>query len=122
MLNSRTSVLAAANPVFGRYDDMRQPFENIEFQSTILSRFDLIFLIKDVRNELKDRVIAQHVIGIHMKGQTTDSDAGEIDMHLLKRYISYCRAKYSPRLSKVPLSCFLFFFLLYFWKNFSNGE
>ncbi len=38
ILNSRTSVLAAANPVFGSYDDMRTPFENIEFQSTILSR------------------------------------------------------------------------------------
>ena len=58
MLNARTSVLAAANPVFGKYDDMRQPFENIEFQSTILSRFDLIFLIKDVRNENKDRLVS----------------------------------------------------------------
>jgi DNA replication licensing factor MCM5 len=100
VLNARTSVLAAANPVFGKYDDMRQPFENIEFQSTILSRFDLIFLIRDVRNESKDRVIAQHVINIHMKGQTPESDVGEIDMQTLKRYVSYCRTKFSPRLSK----------------------
>jgi DNA replication licensing factor MCM5 len=100
MLNARTSVLAAANPVFGKYDDMRQPFENIEFQSTILSRFDMIFLIKDVRNETKDRTIAQHVIGIHMKGQTSDPDSAEIDVNLLKRYISYCRCKFSPRLSQ----------------------
>jgi hypothetical protein len=39
ILNSRTAVLAAANPVFGTYDDQRTPFENIEFQSTILSRY-----------------------------------------------------------------------------------
>ena len=100
MLNARTSVLAAANPVFGKYDDMRQPFENIEFQSTILSRFDLIFLVKDTRNEEKDRVIAQHVINIHVKGQMDEAESGELDLLMLKRYISYCRLKFSPRLSK----------------------
>ncbi len=42
---------AAANPVFGRYDDMKSPTENIEFQTTILSRFDIIFIIKDVQNK-----------------------------------------------------------------------
>jgi DNA replication licensing factor MCM5 len=41
ILNSRTSVLAAANPAFGRYDDLKSPLENIEFQTTILSRCDL---------------------------------------------------------------------------------
>jgi DNA replication licensing factor MCM5 len=50
ILNSRTSVLAAANPVFGRYDDMRSPTDNIDFQTTILSRFDLIFIIRDVQD------------------------------------------------------------------------
>ncbi|MFZ8455753.1 hypothetical protein ACO1M1_14815, partial [Staphylococcus aureus] len=48
ILNSRTAVLAAATPVFGRYDDMKTPTENIDFQTTILSRFDIIFIIKDV--------------------------------------------------------------------------
>jgi DNA replication licensing factor MCM5 len=50
ILNSRTSVLAAANPVFGRYDDMRSPTENIDFQTTILSRFDLIFIVRDIQD------------------------------------------------------------------------
>ena len=56
ILNSRTSVLAAANPVFGRYDDMKSPGENIDFQTTILSRFDMIFIVKDEHNEQRDRV------------------------------------------------------------------
>ena len=46
MLRSRTSVLAAANPPSGRYDDLKTAQENIDLQSTILSRFDLIFIVK----------------------------------------------------------------------------
>lgn len=56
ILNSRTSVLAAANPIFGRYDDMKSPGENIDFQTTILSRFDMIFIVKDDHNDARDRV------------------------------------------------------------------
>jgi DNA replication licensing factor MCM5 len=56
VLNSRTSVLAAANPVWGRYDEGRSPGENIDFQTTILSRFDMIFIVKDEHNEQRDRV------------------------------------------------------------------
>lgn len=56
ILNSRTSVLAAANPVFGRYDDMKSAGENIDFQTTILSRFDMIFIVKDEHNESRDMV------------------------------------------------------------------
>jgi len=56
VLNSRTSVLAAANPVFGRYDEGRSPGENIDFQTTILSRFDMIFIVKDEHDEGRDRV------------------------------------------------------------------
>jgi DNA replication licensing factor MCM5 len=47
-LNSRTSVLAAANPIHGRYDDFKQVSDQIEFQTTILSRFDCIFVVRDV--------------------------------------------------------------------------
>jgi DNA replication licensing factor MCM5 len=56
VLNSRTSVLAAANPVWGRYDEGRSPGENIDFQTTILSRFDMIFIVKDEHNEARDKV------------------------------------------------------------------
>lgn len=57
ILNSRTSVLAAANPVFGRYDEMKTPGENIDFSTTILSRFDMIFIVRDDHNVQRDIVI-----------------------------------------------------------------
>ena len=66
VLNSRTSVLAAANPVYGRYDDNRSAAENIDLMTTILSRFDLIFLVRDVREEERDREICKHVMGVHL--------------------------------------------------------
>lgn len=68
ILNSRVSVLAAANPSAGSYDDLKQAQEQIEFQSTILSRFDCIFLVRDQRNEEQDIKLAQHVIRLHMGG------------------------------------------------------
>lgn len=54
-LNSRCSVLAAANSVFGRWDDTKGE-ENIDFMPTILSRFDMIFIIKDEHDEARDTV------------------------------------------------------------------
>ncbi|PNG99123.1 DNA replication licensing factor mcm5, partial [Tetrabaena socialis] len=66
MLKSRTSVLAAANPPSGRYDDLKTAQENIDLQSTILSRFDLIFIVKDTREH--DLAIARHVLDNHRLG------------------------------------------------------
>ncbi|RMZ83900.1 hypothetical protein DV737_g1457, partial [Chaetothyriales sp. CBS 132003] len=62
ILNARTSVLAAANPIFGRYDDLKSPGENIDFQTTILSRFDMIFIVRDDHDRARDERIAKHVI------------------------------------------------------------
>ena len=56
ILNSRSAVLAAANPVFGRYDDNRSAADNIDLLPTILSRFDLIFIVRDLRDEARDKV------------------------------------------------------------------
>lgn len=100
VLNSRTSVLAAANPIFGRYDDMKAPGENIDFQTTILSRFDMIFIVKDDHNTQKDLSIAKHVMDIHTKGSASDTPSeGEIPIDLMKRYIQYCKLKCAPRLT-----------------------
>ncbi|KAJ3269265.1 minichromosome maintenance protein 5 [Terramyces sp. JEL0728] len=99
ILNSRSSVLAAANPVFGRYDDMKSPGENIDFQSTILSRFDLIFIVKDEHNEQRDSTIARHVIGIHMNARSQEVVEGDLDVQKMRSYISYCKSKCAPRLS-----------------------
>ncbi|ORY29998.1 MCM2/3/5 family-domain-containing protein [Naematelia encephala] len=98
VLNSRTSVLAAANPVFGRFDDTKTPGENIDFQTTILSRFDLIFIIRDEHNEARDRMLAKHVMNLHI-GRTEDEAVGEIDLDKMKRYIAYAKSRCAPRLS-----------------------
>ncbi|KAJ1978641.1 minichromosome maintenance protein 5 [Dimargaris xerosporica] len=101
LLNSRTSVLAAANPVFGRYDDMKSAGDNIDFQTTILSRFDMIFIVRDEHSEDRDRTIAKHVMNIHMNSENpADQVVGEIDVHKMKRYITYCKSKCAPRLSQ----------------------
>ncbi|KAI5918571.1 MCM-domain-containing protein [Camillea tinctor] len=100
ILNARTSVLAAANPIFGRYDDMKTPGENIDFQTTILSRFDMIFIVKDEHTRDKDERIAKHVMGIHMGGRgLEDQVEGEVPVEKMRRYISYCKSRCAPRLS-----------------------
>ncbi|PPJ59400.1 hypothetical protein CBER1_06899 [Cercospora berteroae] len=100
ILNSRTSVLAAANPIFGRYDDLKSPGENIDFQTTILSRFDLIFIVRDNHDRNRDETIAKHVMGIHMGGQGVQEQVhAEIPVEKMKRYISYAKSRCAPRLS-----------------------
>ncbi len=102
ILNARTSVLAAANPVFGRYDDLKSPGENIDFQTTILSRFDMIFIVRDEHERGRDERIARHVMGIQMGGGSREEQIeAEIPVEKLKRYISYCKS-WVPLLS--PLS------------------
>ncbi|EUC55895.1 DNA replication licensing factor mcm5 [Rhizoctonia solani AG-3 Rhs1AP] len=100
VLNSRTSVLAAANPVFGRYDEGRSPGENIDFQTTILSRFDMIFIVRDEHNEARDKAIAKHVMNIHMDRAEDETDVeGEIDLDTMRRYVAFCKQTCAPRLS-----------------------
>ncbi|KAK8012623.1 DNA replication licensing factor mcm5 [Apiospora marii] len=101
ILNARTSVLAAANPIFGRYDDMKSPGENIDFQTTILSRFDMIFIVRDEHTREKDERIAKHVMGIHMGGRGLEEQQteSEIPVDKMKRYLSYCKSRMAPRLS-----------------------
>ena len=93
ILNARTSVLAAANPIFGRYDDLKTPGENIDFQTTILSRFDMIFIVRDEHEKGRDERIARHVMGIQMGGRGMDEQVeAEISVEKMKRYISYCKS------------------------------
>ncbi|KAH7188990.1 MCM2/3/5 family-domain-containing protein [Fusarium flagelliforme] len=100
ILNARTSVLAAANPIFGRYDDMKTPGENIDFQTTILSRFDMIYIVKDEHSREKDETMAKHVLGIQMNGRGADDmTESEIPIDKMRRYITYCKTRCAPRLS-----------------------
>ncbi|XP_042693755.1 DNA replication licensing factor MCM5 [Centrocercus urophasianus] len=98
-LNSRCSVLAAANSVFGRWDETKGE-DNIDFMPTILSRFDMIFIVKDEHNEERDMTLAKHVMSLHVSALTqTQAVEGEIELNKLKKLISFCRTKCGPRLS-----------------------
>ncbi|CAK1583486.1 unnamed protein product [Parnassius mnemosyne] len=99
-LNSRCSVLAAANSVFGRWDDTKAD-DNIDFMPTILSRFDMIFIVKDEHDQNRDITLAKHIISVHMGGNSAEraAGAGELPLALLRRYGAYCRARCGPRLA-----------------------
>lgn len=95
-LNSRCSVLAAANPKFGRFDRVKAIAEQINLPSTILSRFDLIFVIEDKPDREKDKKLASHILHIHKD----NSIPFEIDPELLRKYIAYARKEVHPKLTK----------------------
>ncbi|KAJ1960453.1 minichromosome maintenance protein 5 [Dipsacomyces acuminosporus] len=99
ILNARSSVLAAANPIFGRYDDTKAPGDNIDFQTTILSRFDMIFIVKDEHNEQRDQTIARHVMQVHATRAAVEVEGGELSLETMRRYVTYCKEKCAPRLS-----------------------
>ena len=101
VLNSRVSVLAAANPIFGRYDDLKSVGDNIDLMTTILSRFDCIFIVRDVRDSKMDVEIAQSIIGNHLQASkdAESSSDNELNLSMLKKYIGYCRERCAPRLS-----------------------
>ena len=103
VLNSRTAVLAAANPTFGRYQEEKNAAEQVDFQSTILSRFDMIFILRDMFDMQKDQTLARHILKVHMAGgAAVDSElpTADIEISVLKRYVAYARQKCSPRLSE----------------------
>jgi DNA replication licensing factor MCM5 len=102
VLNSRAAVCAAANPPSGRYDDLKSAQENIDIQTTMLSRFDLIFIVKDEKSFNRDLEIARHVVGVHRRaGESAMMDnSNDAKDNFLKRYIEYCKHKCSPRLSE----------------------
>lgn len=95
-LNSRCSVLAAANPKFGRFDRYKSIAEQIDLPSPILSRFDLIFVIEDKPNAERDHNLAGHILKIH---QDRNIDY-EIDPEFMRKYIAYARRNVEPQLSQ----------------------
>ena len=95
-LNSRCSVLAAANPKFGRFDSYKVLAEQIDLPAPIISRFDLIFVIEDKPNKEKDSELAEHILKTH---QYTTIDY-EIEPELLRKYIAYARKNVNPRLTE----------------------
>jgi replicative DNA helicase Mcm len=88
-LNARTAILAAANPALGRYEPHRTVSENISLPVTILSRFDLIFVLRDVPNKESDSKMSAHILEIHRKGSSPVETPIPVD--LLRKYISYAK-------------------------------
>ncbi|KAJ2905450.1 minichromosome maintenance 6 [Zalerion maritima] len=89
-LNARTSILAAANPVGGRYNRKTTLRANINMSAPIMSRFDLFFVVLDECNEQVDRHLASHIVGIH---QLRDGAiVPKYSTEQLQRYVRYCRA------------------------------
>jgi replicative DNA helicase Mcm len=88
-LNARTAVLAAANPSLGRYEPNRTVAENISLPVTILSRFDLIFVLRDIPNKESDSKMTDHILEIHRRGASPVE--AQIDAELLRKYVSYAK-------------------------------
>jgi len=88
-LNARTAILAAANPALGRYEPHRTVAENISLPVTILSRFDLIFVLRDVPEKEADTKMSAHILEMHRKGLSPVEPP--IPSELLRKYVSYAK-------------------------------
>ncbi len=99
-LRAQTSVLAAANPKYGRFDPMELIAKQVNLSPALLNRFDVIFILRDLPNRQRDESIAQHVLAEH-KQQTSHNI---IEKRLLRKYIAYSRQKCHPKLTDVAIA------------------
>ncbi|KAL7792902.1 MCM2/3/5 family domain-containing protein [Trichoderma ceciliae] len=96
-LNARTSILAAANPVYGRYNPRISPVENINLPAALLSRFDILFLLLDTPSRDTDEQLAKHVTFVHMNSRHPDlgTDNVVFSPHEVRSYVAQART-YRP--------------------------
>ena len=95
-LNARTSILAAANPMYGKYDPFKNITENVNLPIPLLTRFDLIFVVRDIPSKERDRNIAKHIIDLHTP--TGMENRSLIDVDVLTKYLAYAK-RYNPTLT-----------------------
>ncbi|XP_035983081.1 DNA replication licensing factor MCM7 isoform X2 [Fundulus heteroclitus] len=92
-LNARCSILAAANPAYGRYNPRKSIEQNIQLPAALLSRFDLLWLIQDKPDADADLRLAQHITYVHQHSRQPPTHFTPIDMKLMRRYISLCKRR-----------------------------
>jgi len=95
-LRSETSVLAAANPKFGRFDPYELIAKQIDLPNTLINRFDLIFPVRDLPNKITDDKLATFLLNLHKQKIDTPTD---IDEDLMKKYVAFVRMNSFPELT-----------------------
>jgi len=99
-LNARTSILAAANPLYGRYNQKLSPVDNVNLPAALLSRFDVMFLILDKPSQDDDERLAQHVTYVHTHSAPPKLEFDPVDTVIMRHYIALARQKRPPCLRK----------------------
>ncbi|XP_013393815.1 DNA replication licensing factor mcm7 [Lingula anatina] len=92
-LNARVSILAAANPAYGRYNPKKSVEQNIQLPAALLSRFDLLWLMQDKADRENDLRLAQHITYVHQHNVQPPSQFTPLDMKLMRRYVALCKKK-----------------------------
>lgn len=92
-LNARVSILAAANPAYGRYNPKRSVEQNIQLPAALLSRFDLLWLIQDKADRNNDLRLAKHITYVHQHGKQPPMQTEALDMNVMRKYIALCKMK-----------------------------
>ncbi|XP_012288091.1 DNA replication licensing factor Mcm7 [Orussus abietinus] len=92
-LNARVSILAAANPAYGRYNPKRSVEQNVLLPAALLSRFDLLWLIQDRADRHNDLKLAKHITYVHQHCVQPPSKTKPLDMNLMRKYINLCKKK-----------------------------
>ncbi|KAF9045310.1 MCM2/3/5 family-domain-containing protein [Panaeolus papilionaceus] len=100
-LNARTSILAAANPVGSKYDVNLPITRNIDLPPTLISRFDLLYLVLDQVDDALDRKLAQHLVGLYLEdGGPSQTEQDFLPLQEVSAYIDYARAYIHPVISQ----------------------
>jgi DNA replication licensing factor MCM2 len=112
-LHARCAVIAAANPIRGRYDPTVSLAQNVELTEPILSRFDVMCVVRDTVDAMEDEMLARFVVNSHIKShpnnllESEESKREEslstdtIPQSILKKYIIYAKQRCHPKLSRI---------------------
>lgn len=98
-LNARASVLAAANPLYGKYNKKLTPHQNINLPAALLSRFDLIFLLLDKHDPINDELLSKHVSHVHQHLVAPKLDFEPLKPSFIRAYIAEAK-KIDPVIPK----------------------